>query len=228
MNLREHVPMLLLRCLATWLLGSGLALAQDGEPEQARQALEAVDRKLGELQEHRESLAGRLERAEHMAIRTRELYEIRNGSRERLAEYEKQMADLRESESEGQSLRERLFQQEFAKYLTARRDLDVQIMALEEVADLGKAQDLVIEVEKRELEWWLVAEAQHGFEVELEHMQQFAIEAGTMRHREAIGALLKLHQRDLANRVKELELAKSRLSNQSAMRTLLQQFWAQE
>ena len=153
-----------------------------------------------------------------------ELQDLHAESRGRIADADDELADL-EAEAPAETPAAKAFDQARRQLLQKRSALDRAILAIDDMAQLERAWELVAQVEELDVEWDLVLQPGLHSALTMEEMQTQLKQKADPQQRELVKKLKTLQEEDARARKQEFELLKARQTRAAAMDALIDEFW---
>lgn len=216
-------------CIGVWFCCAAVDAGEEKKQIPAGQIHQKIYELNGQielLEQKREDLLRESEKAEQLAERQKEFDEIRSSSREYVAEHDERLADLMAEETETRA--QDAFRAVLKKHLGEVLGVHNEILALNDVSQLSRAHKMRRKLEVIETEWWMITEPTYMFPVRMQEMKEYATEEGSQEHRNILKQLADLHDEDMADRKKEIELSKKRMKKNDERERLFEAFWRDE
>ncbi len=206
--------------IAVFLLCNGIPVWGQESVPQARDpqsAMEEIDRKIGELQQQKESLQRQAEQLEVLS-------DLQNQARDRRDEMGGELTEI--ANAEETTCPAAKAQREARKlHLEIQSKAISDILAAKDSAALPKVREILAQMADRDLEWDIVIAPRHDTAVMLaERESQASSEEGTDAQRKLLDRIRALCKENMVAREAQFKAAKATASNAREIEKLVEQF----
>ena len=206
--------------IAVFLLGNGIpvwgqeAVSPVRDPQST---MEEIDRKIGELQQQKETLQRQAEQLEVLS-------DLQNQARDRRDEMGGELNEI--ANAEETTCPAAKAQREARKlHLETQTKAISDILAAKDSAAMPKVREILAQMADRDLEWDIVIAPRHDTAVMLAELEtQATSEEGTDAQRKLLDRIRALCKENAAAREAQLKAAKATASNAREIEKLVEQF----